>query len=50
MSIGEMTMLDGLNLDETFTHQMQLLHRKSLRNIRGIEDEAEQKPKGLNFF
>ena len=29
-SVGEVTMIEGLNLDETFTHQIQNLHRKSL--------------------
>lgn len=34
-TVGEATILDGLNLDETFTHQMQLLHTKSINNVKG---------------
>ena len=29
--MGENTMLDGLGIDETFTHQMKLLHAESFR-------------------
>ena len=30
MTMGEISMLEGLNVDETFTHQMQMIHKKSL--------------------
>ena len=49
MSMGEMTMIDGLNMDETFTHQMQAMHRKSLIS-RNLVEPDDEKIKGLDAF
>ena len=45
MTMGEITMIEGLNLDETFTHQIQAIHRTSLlRN--GVKVSGHEKVAG----
>ena len=48
-TVGENTMLDDLDLDETFTHQMKALHQESFRYGIGTE-EIEPKGKKMNAF
>ena len=52
MTMGEMTMLEGLNLDETFTHQMHELHRKSLLDdrVKKLRTSNDTGTKGLSAF
>ena len=50
-SIGEATMLDGLDLDETFTGKMRLLHAESFRFAQPEDLEADTKgPRKMNAF
>jgi len=46
-TLGEQSVLEGLNLDETFTHQMQLLHKKS---FYGIPDPNDGERKKMTAF
>lgn len=50
LTIGEATMLEGLNLDETFTHQMQLLHKKSFYDVKHQTGAEPADTKGLSAF
>lgn len=54
-SIGEMTLLDNLNPDETFTDQIKQIHEQSFAFKQRIDDkddesQNEPEPKKMNEF